>query len=50
MKTYRSDIHASLFFLKKKIGFIALKFTNVYMKVYIKTVPDTSLHETSDLT
>ena len=34
----------------KKIGFIALKCTNVYMKFFIKTVQDTSLHETSDLT
>ena len=31
-------------------GFIALRCTNVYMKFFIKTVPDTSLHETSDLT
>jgi len=33
-----------------KIGFIALRCTNVYTKFFIKTVPDTSLHKTSDLT
>ena len=37
-----------LFFLT--IGFIAVRFTYIYMKFFIKTVPDTSLHETSDLT
>ena len=37
-----------IFFLK--IGFIALKCANVYMKFFIKTVLDTSLHEASDLT
>ena len=36
------------FFLK--VGFIALRGINVYMKFFIKTGPDTSLHETSDLT
>jgi hypothetical protein len=34
--------------LKKKDLFIALICTNFYMN-FIKTVPDTSLYETSDL-
>ena len=33
-----------------KDRFIALRCSNVYMNFFIKTVPDTSLHETSDLT
>jgi hypothetical protein len=35
-------------FLKKKDRFIALRCTIVYTN-YHKTVPDTSLHETSDV-
>ena len=33
-----------------KYLFIALRCTNVYMNVFIKTVPDTSLHDSSYLT
>jgi len=47
---YQPGVKLVAFFLKKNIDFIALRFINIYMKYFIKTVPDTSLHETSDLT
>ena len=38
-------------FFKKKYWFIALRYTNVHMIFFpLKTVPDSSLHETSGLT